>query len=212
MSGQPVVRLRLRRLPVVRRIVSLVVLLMLAAGPLSTADSAETVGAEAAGLVVWDRIHAVLSHPRCANCHVDADAVPMWSAAAYGPRPVPHGMQVRGGASRIGAEAGLLCNSCHTARNSDRPHGPPGAPVWLLAPASMQWFGRRSAEICAQIQDPARNGGRTIAQVAEHVDHDPLVHWGWDPGPGREPAPGTKQALVADLLAWAGQGAPCPAP
>jgi hypothetical protein len=33
-----------------------------------------------------------------------------------------------------------------------------------------------------QIKHPARNGNRTIAQIAEHIEHEPLVHWGWTPG------------------------------
>jgi hypothetical protein len=53
----------------------------------------------------------------------------------------------------------------------------------------MQWFGKSSTEICAQIKDPAHNGGRTVAEVARHIEDEPLVHWGWMPGPGRAPAP-----------------------
>ena len=30
------------------------------------------------GLHAWARVHQVFSHPRCANCHVDAAAVPVW--------------------------------------------------------------------------------------------------------------------------------------
>jgi hypothetical protein len=41
---------------------------------------------------------------------------------------------------------------------------------------------------------------------------DDLVAWGWDPGPGREPAPGT-QAIFGDLTkAWIETGAECPSP
>ena len=31
----------------------------------------------AEGLEAWKRIEAVVTHPRCANCHVDAQAIPM---------------------------------------------------------------------------------------------------------------------------------------
>jgi hypothetical protein len=74
----------------------------------------------------------------------------------------------------------------------------------------MQWFGRSSAEICAQTKDPARNGRRTLEQVAHHVESDPLVQWGWRPGPGRESAPGTSADAAAAIRAWAAAGAPCP--
>lgn len=136
----------------------------------------------------------------------------MWSGPNYGPKPRPHGMHVQGGASRIGAESGLLCSSCHAHQNSPLPHGPPGAPVWLLAPVEMQWWGKSSAEICAQVKDPARNGGRTMAQLAEHVAKDELVAWGWAPGQGRQPAPYSAEKTAAFIQAWADEGAPCPKP
>jgi len=31
------------------------------------------------GLLAFQRIYEVVSHPRCANCHVGADNIPMWS-------------------------------------------------------------------------------------------------------------------------------------
>ncbi|MEO7852903.1 MAG: Isoquinoline 1-oxidoreductase subunit [Rubrivivax sp.] len=164
------------------------------------------------GLQHWNKIHQVFSHPRCANCHVDAGGIPIWSGASYGPQARAHGMNVKGGTSRIGAENGLLCSTCHTHHNSDLPNGPPGAHVWLLAPVSMQWWGKTSAQICAQIKDPARNGGRTLAEVAEHVAKDELVAWGWKPGPGRERAPYSAAETATFLREWAAQGAPCPAP
>ena len=33
--------------------------------------------AEPAGLEAWKRIEAVVTHPRCANCHVDTRAIPI---------------------------------------------------------------------------------------------------------------------------------------
>ena len=35
----------------------------------------------AEGLEAWKRIEAVVTHPRCANCHVDEKAIPMWTPA-----------------------------------------------------------------------------------------------------------------------------------
>ena len=160
--------------------------------------------AQDTGLAVWSKIYEVFSHPRCANCHVGPDNVPIWSGPSYGPKTRPHGMNINGGASRIGAEH-IACSSCHTHRNSQLPHGPPGAAVWLLAPVSMQWLGKSSAEICAQIKDPARNGDRTIAKIADHIEHDALVHWGW------EPAPFSAAQVVEFLEQWDAAGAPCPA-
>ncbi|RUZ51434.1 hypothetical protein EN950_33670, partial [Mesorhizobium sp. M7A.F.Ca.US.007.01.1.1] len=36
----------------------------------------------AKGLSEWDKVYAVFSHPRCADCHV-ADDRPRWSGAHY---------------------------------------------------------------------------------------------------------------------------------
>ena len=172
--------------------------------------------AQGTGLEAWRKIHEVFSHPRCSNCHVGPDHVPIWSGASYGTKARPHGMNISGSASRKGAEH-IPCSSCHTHNNSQLPHGPPGAPPprhgadwWRLPPVEMQWFGKSSAEICAQIKDPARNGGLTIPKVAEHIEHDPLVHWGWKPGPGREPAPYSITQLVEYLKQWEAADAPCP--
>ena len=162
------------------------------------------------GLAAWAKVNEVFSHPRCANCHVGADNLPIWSGPHYGSQPRPHGMHVDAGASRIGAENGLLCMSCHGPRNAEANHGPPGAHAWLLAPVSMQWSGRSSAEICAQIKDPQRNGGRALAEIADHVEHDALVGWGWAPGGDREAAPYSAVQAAGFLREWAGHGAPCP--
>jgi hypothetical protein len=38
----------------------------------------------------------------------------------------------------------------------------------------MAWEGKTLSQICAQIKDPARNGGRTLQQLAEHIGEDHL--------------------------------------
>ncbi len=160
-------------------------------------------------LKIWKKIHEVFSHPRCANCHVGPDNIPRWSGPSYGNKVKLHGMFVSGDESRIGAKA-IACNTCHAKQNSKIPHGPPGAKVWALAPVEMQWFGKTSKEICEQVKDPERNGGRSLSEVADHIDHDALVHWGWSPGPGREPAPYSKDELVKFIKLWEAAGANCP--
>lgn len=162
------------------------------------------------GLAAWSRAHDVFSHPRCANCHVGADHIPMWSGPSYG-EARPHGMNINAGESRIGAEA-VLCSTCHGLRNSPVPHGPPGADAtWMLAPVEAAWFGKTSKEICLQLKDPDLNGGRDFVEIAEHLGHDLILHWAWDPGPGREPAPGDLQTHIDNVLAWGVAGMPCPA-
>ena len=186
-----------------------VIALAVAPGLAQPAEPAQSAPATD-GLALWTKIHEVFSHPRCANCHVGSDNVPIWSGKNFGPTPRPHGMNINGGASRIGAENGLLCGSCHTAHNSALKNGPPGVTPWLLAPVEMQWSGKSSAEICAQVKDAKRNGNRTLEALAHHVEADPLVNWGWRPGPGREPAPYTSADTAAAIRAWEKLGAPCP--
>ena len=168
-----------------------------------------SVSAEA-GLAAWDRVYEVTSHPRCANCHVGPSPQPMWSGPSYG-KTRPHGMNVLAGESRMGAET-ILCSTCHAYREggNDAPHmAPQVAMNWQLAPIEADWFGKRSTPVCNQLRDPERNGGRTLIELAEHLDHDLILHWAWSPGGGREPAPYSLQEHVDDLLEWGVAGFPC---
>ena len=170
---------------------------------------------EAEGLDAWDRIYEVASHPRCANCHVGASDRPMWSGPSYGVAR-PHGMNIRAGDSRMGVEY-LSCQTCHTTKDEDwenanaMPHAAPRvAMFWQLAPIEADWFDRSSVEICEQLRDPELNGGRDMMALAEHLDHDLILHWAWNPGGGREPAPYSLQEHVDDILIWGVAGMPCP--
>lgn len=174
------------------------------------AASAQDSTNNAEGLVLWSQIHEVFSHPRCSNCHVGGDGIPMWSGPSYGPEPMAHGMFIAGGEDRHGGDT-LDCSTCHTSRNGLIAHSPPGAPHWGLPPTSMQWFGLTSAQICAQIKDPARNGNRSLADVRHHIENDALVLWGWDPGPGRQPAPYSASQVAGFIESWEALGTPCPA-
>ncbi len=167
------------------------------------------------GLANWQKFYEVASHPRCANCHVGPSNIPMWSGASYG-ETRPHGMNVNAGESRIGAEQ-LLCSTCHTTLKeavpeaNTVPHAAPRvAAFWQLAPVEAEWFGKSSAYICNQLKDPDRNGGRTIRDVAIHLDHDVILHWAWNPGGDREPAPYSLQESMDFLMKWYAAGTPCP--
>lgn len=174
-----------------------------------TATEAPTAAADTStGLAAWDKIFEVVSHPRCANCHVE-DGRPMWSGPSYGETRV-HGMYVGGNPDLLFGNPGMMCNTCHMAENSEKPHGPPGAEVWHLPPPEMTWWAKSSAEVCAQLKDPDRNGGRTLAEIEEHVADDHLVAWGWAPGPGREPAPYSAAEAAQFVADWSANGAPCP--
>lgn len=163
------------------------------------------------GLAAFARVYEVASHPRCSNCHVGPENRPMWSGPSYG-RTRPHGMNIDAGDSRIGAET-LLCSTCHARRetgSNDTPHAAPQvAADWQLAPVEAAWFGKTSLEVCAQLRDPERNGGRDAIELARHLDHDVILHWAWSPGGTREPAPYSLQEHVNDVLAWGAAGFPC---
>jgi len=170
---------------------------------------------EAEGLEAWTRIEAVVTHPRCANCHTGPDNLPMWTIVGE-TKTRTHGMNIQAGESRMGVET-LVCSTCHVASTSpnDIAHAPPHVGVdWLLAPVEMQWFGKTGSEICAQMKDPERNGGRDGAGLVEHLIHDAEVNgfipWGFAPGGGREPAPGTFDEHVRDMQLWIASGQPCP--
>lgn len=163
------------------------------------------------GLAAWARIYQVTSHPRCSNCHVGPDNIPMWSGPSYG-RPRPHGMNINGGESRIGAEF-LACSTCHATtgtRANDAPHMAPQVTAdWQLPPVEAHWFGKSSEDICHQLRNRDLNGDRSYREIAEHLDHDVILHWAWSPGGGREPAPYSLQEHVNDVLAWGVAGMPC---
>lgn len=144
----------------------------------------------------------VLLHPRCVNCHPAGDVPHQGDALALHDPPV-----VRGEANH--GVVGMECEGCHQDRNQALTRVP-GAPGWHLAPLEMAWVGRSAAAVCEQLKDPARNGGKTLAQIVEHAAHDELVAWGWSPGADRTPAPGSQQQFGALIAAWAETGAACP--
>ncbi|HVM68745.1 MAG TPA: hypothetical protein VM204_02790 [Gaiellaceae bacterium] len=144
----------------------------------------------------------VLLHPRCVSCHPAGDAPLQGDAATLHDPPV-----VRGDADE--GAPGLECTSCHQDRNLELARVP-GAPGWHLAPRSMAWQGRSPRTLCEQLKDPARNGGKSLEAIVEHAGHDPLVAWGWRPGHGRTPAPGSQGAFGALIGAWVEHGAACP--
>jgi len=75
----------------------------------------------------------------------------------------------------------------------------------------MAWQGKSLREICLQIKDPARNGGRTLQQIRQHMATDEVVGWAFDPGDGRVTAPGSQAQLAGLIDAWVATGAECPA-
>jgi hypothetical protein len=143
----------------------------------------------------------VFTSPRCINCH------PAGDRPSQGNDRHPHVPLVTRNES---------FTTCHTDKNftlmSDRAsyQSIPGHPRWSVAPIEMAWQGKSIGEMCRQMRDPDRNGGRSLVLLHEHVAHDDLVGWGWKPGEGRESAPGTQELLGQLIQAWIDSGAECP--
>jgi hypothetical protein len=150
----------------------------------------------------------VIMSPRCMNCH------PAGDRPTQGNDQHPHEpFVIRGDGG--GGVPGNTCTACHTDRNFTLGDGAsyqsiPGHPRWALAPIEMAWQGKSPSEICAQLKDRNRNGGRDLALLHEHLAKDDLIAWGWNPGLGREPAPGTQARLGELIQAWIESGAQCP--
>jgi hypothetical protein len=157
----------------------------------------------ARSLALFEEAGKVLQHPRCVNCHPPDDR-PRQGMTSKLHQPAA----VRG----IGDHgvAAMTCDACHHEENYDVARVP-GNPAWRLAPAEMPWLGKSLGEICTQIKDRERNGGRSLDEIADHASNDSLVGWGWAPGAGREPAPGTQKQFGALIRAWIDSGAVCPA-
>jgi hypothetical protein len=154
-------------------------------------------------VALFNEAAKVITHPRCVNCHPAGDR-PLQGEDGH-----PHQPLVVRGDLGLGA-LGMGCTTCHGTANFDPGHVP-GHPMWHVAPIEMAWQGKSLTEICQQIKDPRRNGGKTMDELIHHLAEDSLVGWGWDPGAGREPAPGTQKEFGALIKAWAESGAACPA-
>ena len=146
----------------------------------------------------------MILNPRCVNCH------PAGDRPRQGDDGHPHQPLVVRGMGGFGA-IGMHCTTCHGSENFD-PGRVPGHPGWHLAPIEMAWADKSLGEICEQIKDPKRNGGKSLDEIVHHMAEDSLVGWGWHPGVDRAPVPGTQQEFGALIKAWVEAGADCPSP
>jgi hypothetical protein len=175
--------------------------------PTSEFDS--IVDKNARAIALFEEAGKVILHPRCVNCH------PAGDRPTQGMAEFPHEPPVFRGEADVGL-AGMTCGTCHGPDNvslsnqANDIRSIPGNPKWHLAPSKMAWAGKSLGEICALIKDPSRNGGRSLDQVVDHMAHDALVGWGWHPGAGREPVPGTQAEFGELIRYWAEAGAACP--
>ncbi len=153
---------------------------------------------------LFEEAGKVIQHPRCQNCH------PVGERPTQGNDLHPHLPWVVRGDDDKGATA-LRCTTCHQSANFEA-SGVPGHPLWHVAPKSMAWQTQSLGQICEQIKDRKRNGGKTLAEIQEHMAHDSLVGWAWNPGHERDSAPGTQAQFGELISAWIDSGAACPKP
>lgn len=170
---------------------------------LASPASFDAIGETAArSAAMFTELGKVLTSPRCVNCHPAGDSPRQTDLGRLHQPPVERG------ADGFGLVT-MRCTICHQQANFD-PARIPGHAEWHLAPREMAWEGKTLAEICAQIKDPARNGGRSLDELVHHIGTDTLVGWAWAPGFGRTPAPGTQKEAGALVEAWVKTGAACP--
>ena len=150
---------------------------------------------------LFEPIASVVTHPRCINCHQD-------ESPRQTDLKIVHQPLVVRGKDGHGAPT-QQCQTCHQATNTADGFVP-GVATWSLAPLSMLWEGRTKEQICEQMKDPARNGGRRAGkEIIEHMKTDPLVLWAWTPGAGRTTPPLSHEKFVEALEVWVSAGMPC---
>jgi hypothetical protein len=151
------------------------------------------------------QVYEVLMSPRCMNCHPAGD-VPLQGDDSH-----LHTMNVKRGLDGRGVY-GMRCSNCHQAENIAGLHMPPGNPKWGLPSSYMQMVfqGRTPRQLALQLLDHKQNGGRTKAQLIEHMAKDDLVGWAWHPGDGRTLPPMSRPAFVAQVRLWIEKGAYAP--
>lgn len=174
------------------------------------AVSAQSVPTDrSASLAAFARMALVLMSPRCQNCHT------VGGFPTQGDDRHRHLMNVMRGADGHGMPA-MQCTTCHGKSNNGA-SGVPGADDdWHLAPLSMGWQGLSRGELCLHLKDPNRNGGRSGAEVINHLK-TPLVRWAWQPGTdasgvARAAPPVGYAAFIAAAETWVAGGQACPEP
>lgn len=156
-------------------------------------------------VALFNEMGKVISHPRCVNCH------PRGDSPLQGMTMQTHEPPVVRGVGGMGA-TGMRCSTCHGPDNvayDTRDGSIPGHDIWRLAPPEQAWEGRSLAQICEQLKDQDRSH-MTLEELQKHNANDGLVGWGWNPGEGRIPVPGTQQIFGELTRAWIETGAECP--
>ena len=132
-----------------------------ASGLKPVGDFASIADEKQRSLALFGEAGKVIASARCMNCH------PAGDRPAQGDDRHPHLPLVVRGIDGFGA-VGMRCTTCHGPENFD-PARLPGHPEWHLAPIEMAWAGKSLGEICEQIKDPKRNGGKSMDDLVHHM-------------------------------------------
>lgn len=172
--------------------------LVVFAALVSTAALAQADG----GTTLFAPIAQVLQSPRCMNCH------PVGDRPLQTDQSKPHKQNITRNFPNLGGS----CATCHQETTMPGPKMPPGAPHWNMPPAAtpMTFEGKSQAQLCADLKDLSKNGGRTLSDLQHHVAVDPLVLWAFNPGTGRTPPPVTHATFLTLFDAWVNAGGACP--
>lgn len=150
--------------------------------------------------------YKVFMSPRCANCHPAGDVPTQGDAMDLHAQGVTRGKDGKG-------KYGMKCATCHQTENLEGEKMPPGVANWHMPPADMKMVfqGRTARQLCQQLKNPKMNGGRkTLEEAIEHLEKDPLVHWGWSPGNGRTTPPLSYEEFMKNIHEWVENGGACP--
>ena len=196
--------------------IGLLIIVLIAISSLAGAGSRRLVAtvrpSSSEGVAAWQQVYAVLTHPRCINCHTAGNY------PEQGDDRHRHLFNVVRGPAGKGVPA-LQCVTCHQSANADTT-GVPGAHGWHLAPLSMRWQdtnGRilSSSAVCNAVSDRSKNGERDGTALLKHNQEEPLVLWAFNPGRRadgslRTPPPITHDQFVTATRRWVEAGMPCP--
>ena len=176
-------------------------------------DARRSVARDAGGLAAWEQVYAVLTHPRCINCHTATNYPQQGDDRHRHVTNVIRGPEGKG-------VPGLNCASCHQEGNADST-GVPGGHDWHLAPLSMRWQDQNdnplpSATVCRDVTDRSKNGNLDGPGLLKHHEEAELVLWAWNPGrrpdgTARTTPPLSHAEFVAATRRWVEAGSPCPA-
>ena len=160
---------------------------------------------EAGARAAFLDVYKVLMHPRCMNCHPSGD-MPLQGDDSHA-----HFQNVKRSEDGKGKYA-LKCANCHQETNLPGENMPPGNPTWQLPRKNMPlvFQGKSPRELADQLKDSKRNGDKTLEQLLEHVTHDKLVLWGWEPGDGRTKPPLSHAEFAKKFREWVEKGAASP--